>query len=361
VPRFLLDAGLRCTTYPDHDNRRSCSPDYDDPSLRRALRDFIRAYGQRYDGDARIAFIQVGLLGFWGEWHTFPREDWFASPAVQSEVLEAYTSAFRTTRLLVRYPRPENVALGVGYHDDSFLWTTLCPMSYCFVTQLEDAGATDKWRTQPIGGEIRPNDPDLQVCVWNSPPCANRQDSGGGPIDYTGAVQTTHASWLWNQTVFSRPSQFNANSPQYARALEGARQLGYTLFISAVSLPNVDATGTFQVAIQMQNTGVAPFYYRWPVELGAIDAGGQRIRTWNPAWDLTGVMPGEAPTQLTFAEPNPGLPPGRYKLFMRVVNPLSAPPYSIAAAKPLKFTNQSQDQDVPGWLTLGSFTASGGN
>jgi len=31
------------------------------------------------------------------------------------------------------------------------------------------------------------------------------------------------------------------------------------------------------------------------------------------------------------------------------------------AAKPLKFANQGQDQDVPGWLTLGSFTAGGGN
>jgi len=26
---------------------------------------------QRYDGDTRIGYIQLGLLGFWGEWHTW--------------------------------------------------------------------------------------------------------------------------------------------------------------------------------------------------------------------------------------------------------------------------------------------------
>jgi hypothetical protein len=30
-----------------------------------ALVDFVKALGEKYDGDNRIAFLHLGLLGFW--------------------------------------------------------------------------------------------------------------------------------------------------------------------------------------------------------------------------------------------------------------------------------------------------------
>lgn len=361
VPRYLLDSGLNCRYYDDQENDgTSCSPNYEDPNLRQALRSFIRAFGQRYDGDARIGFIQLGLLGYWGEWHTFPSNNRFASPSVQEEVLQAYVEAFPTTRLLARYPQANTASRPLGYHDDSFLYTTTCPLAFCFETQMREQEVLDKWRTQPIGGEIRPGDPNVQACLWNDPPCRGTADRGGGPIDYSAAIRAMHVSWLWNQVVFSgRGATITPNNPQYARAVEGARQLGYTLQVAEVSLPNVRADGPFQVAIRMQNAGVAPFYYAWPVELGVLDGRGQIVSTWQTDWALPRVIPGEAPTELAYTRPSAGLPPGTYKLLLRAANPLSAPPYNVAAARPLRFANQAQDADQPGWLTLGSFTVSG--
>jgi hypothetical protein len=42
------------------------------------------------------------------------------------------------------------------------------------------------------------------------------------------------------------------------------------------------------------NTGVAPYYYNWPVELGALDARGSLTQTWTTDWQLTGIPTGES-------------------------------------------------------------------
>ena len=122
----------------------------------------------------RIGFITVGLLGFWGEWHTYPHTEWFASVSVQDQVLAACTNAFRQTRLLVRYPNKTGsfspATLPMGYHDDSFAYSTIAPPGWHFLGQMAEARETNKWRTQPIGGEVRP---EVQSCLsdTNQPNC----------------------------------------------------------------------------------------------------------------------------------------------------------------------------------------------
>jgi hypothetical protein len=43
------------------------TPDYGGEPLLSALVNFVAALGRKYDGDKRIAFIHLGLLGFWYE------------------------------------------------------------------------------------------------------------------------------------------------------------------------------------------------------------------------------------------------------------------------------------------------------
>src|SRR5208282_4391487 len=169
IPQYLLDAGLTTYSYTNYDNDDiSLCPNYEDPNLRQALTNFIAALGARYDGDPRIGFLELGLLGFWGEWHTYPLTNLFASLAVQQEVLTAYHQAFRHTKLLVRWPSGSNpAALPIGYHDDSFAFDTIDPPAYNFLGLLKAAGETNQWRTQPIGGEVYPP---IQPCLWNSGP-----------------------------------------------------------------------------------------------------------------------------------------------------------------------------------------------
>ncbi|NUR70382.1 MAG: DUF4832 domain-containing protein [Hamadaea sp.] len=337
IPQYLLDQGLVTHAYDDFGNNGvSVSPDYDDPRLVTALEEFIAAFGRRYDGDPRIGFITLGLIGFWGEWHTWPHdgwtlpENWMPDTAVLTKVLTGYDNAFDRTRLLARYPSPQNKDLAMGYHDDSFAFETLPPTSWHFVQRLIDEGVTGKWRTEPIGGELRP---EIQSCLWDEPvSCAQYED-------FTESVAQTHASWLLNQAAFAGAGY---TGDKYFRALEASKSLGYELTVTEA------AVGPGRVSVRIANRGTAPFYYPWQGELAAVDRQGRIVARWRTGWTVDGIQPGATPVELSTDIGLRGLRPGSYDLVLRVANPL---PQGL----PLRFANTGQDTHS-GWLRLGAVT-----
>lgn len=347
VPQYLLDTGLKLRAWTNTNTQPfppavDHTPDYEDPRLRAALTNFIHALGRRYDGDPRLGFVGLGLLGTWGEWHNSPHDEWFASKTVQREILDAYEAAFKKTRLVARYPAgpddaryADNTARTIGYHDDSFAWATVHTGrpgdAWFFETRLRTAGALDKWRTQPIGGEVRP---EVWSCLFNDPTCAPK----GQEFDRCLAV--THASWLCNEGVFRGKIQGAARE----RAIRAVQRMGYELHVASAALAVTG--GQLAVSITVTNTGVAPFYYDWPVELAAFDAGGTLAATWKPDWKLSSILPGDPPRHWQHRADASALSEGVYRVLLRVPNPLPT-------GRPLRFANKDQDRDLAGWLTLG--------
>jgi hypothetical protein len=344
IPQYLLDGGLITYSYTNYDNDDiSLCPNYADTNLQQALTNFIAALGARYDGDPRIGFIELGLLGFWGEWHTYPLTNLFASVAVQQEVLTAYNRAFSRTKLLVRWPSGTNPkALPIGYHDDSFAYDTIAPPSYDFLGLLAAAGETNKWRTQPIGGEVYPP---IQSCMWDSSQ-TNCVPPGQA---FTDCVNLSHASWMLNQGLFS-PAFTGA---QEDLALAGAHQLGYEIYVTNATIADAFVSGPLNVNIQVLNTGVAPFYYNWPVLLGALNSSNLLAQTWTTTLSLSSLIPATTNTVWSYTQTNHGLAAGQYKCLMCVQNPLTN-------GVPFRFANAAQDADLPGWLTLGQFSVVAG-
>lgn len=353
TPQWLLDQGVKLHAWKNTNTapfppKISFTPDYEDPRLRRALRDFIHAFGARYDGDPRLAYVPLGLLGTWGEWHNYPREDLWASKAVQAEVMDAYEAAFHTTPLLHRYPAGDddplqapNAQRRLGYHDDSFAWATVHTGrdddEWFFETLLRHAGALDRWKTQPIGGEVRP---EVWKTIFADPPGTPRGQ------DFDRCLAVTHAAWLCHQGAFD---DGGPKGPVRDRTLAAARRLGYEFHVPSAAFPERAAADRLPVTVRVENRGVAPFYHPWKVELGVIDADGRVAAIRATDWSLRGLLPGEPPRAWSADLPLPDLPAGAYQLAVRVVNPLPT-------GKPLRFANTTQDAHAPGWLTLGRFT-----
>lgn len=348
VPQYLIADGLRLCTWTNTNTQPfppaiDHTPDYEDPRLRAALTNFIRALGERYDGDPRLGFVGLGLLGTWGEWHNHPNTDWFASKPVQREVLDAYEAAFQRTKLVARYPAgpddpryADNSTRPIGYHDDSFAWATVHTgrrnQDWYYESRLRSAGALDKWRTQPIGGEVRP---EVWSCLFDEPTCA----PAGQEFDR--CVTVTRVSWLCNEGVFRGKIQGASRD----RAIVAARRMGYELHVASASLLNGASNGTWSITLAVTNTGVAPFYYDWPVELAVADLQSRILKTWRPGWKLSTILPGEPPTLCRYEAEMPALSSVGHHLLMRVPNLLSNGP-------PVRFANREQDQTLPGWLTL---------
>lgn len=340
LPSFL--AGVRVHAYSDWDNGRdatSVAPDYDDPRVVTAMLALIRALGARYDGDPRIGFITVGLLGFWGEWHTFRPscqcDTWMPSRATERAVLDAFDAAFAVTKLLVRNPDVGWDDHRIGFHDDSFAHLTLGRPDWTFLGRLATAGAKTVWKREPIGGELRP---ELQACAFSVPTCVPAGQT------FATSTATAHVSWLLNHDAFvGMPA---ADRP---RAEAAARWLGYELHVSAVRLRDTLVTRPLKVEARIQNRGVAPFYYAWPVWLGLADAGGRLVGEWRTSWDLT--RPVERGRDVTYSATfaRHVTAPGTYRVLLRVEHPLST-------ARALRFANAEADADVVGWISLGSVT-----
>lgn len=345
IPDYLKQAGLKTERYLHKDAERPSwveTPDYDDARLRDCLRRFITELGRKYDGDARIGYITAGLLGFWGEWHTYPRDDLWPSKEVQREVMDAYTSAFKKTPILLRYPAgpddpvyASNAGLPFGYHDDSFAWATLDTGrkqdNWFFLPALRRAGALDQWKSQPIGGEIRPE-------AWGK--VFDHDPKNPRIQDFASCVEATHATWLMDTGMF----RGGASPEQYRRAVDLVGRLGYAIHVIALTVGE-PTHNSIPIRLELTNRGVAPLYHDWPAELGLLDQQGRVVATAPTKGKLVGLLPG---TTQTWDEsvPTVGLPPGSFRLLLRVPNPLPK-------GNPIRFANADQDADLPGWLSLG--------
>jgi len=243
---------------------------------------------------------------------------------------------FTKTKLLVRRPIGTNPsARQIGYHDDSFAYETVDPPNWMFLGLLKAAGETNKWRTQPIGGEVRP---EVQLCMWDT----TQSNCVPPGQDFARCVDLTHASWMLNHGAFS-PGFTGA---QRTLALVGSARLGYEVYVSNAVMVDTSVSGSLHVDLQVRNTGVAPFYYDWPVHLGALNSSNTLIKTWSTTWKLSSLLPAATNTFWTWSQAGHGLEAGPYKLLLRVQNPLTN-------GVPFRFANDTQDTDVPGWLTLG--------
>ncbi len=353
IPKYLVDAGLKIETYTNTNTAplpptKSITPDYDDPNLVAAMREFIAEFGKSYDGDPRLGFITAGILGTWGEWHTYPRNDLWASKETQSAILDAYAKHFHKTPILLRYPagpdhydKAANADLPFGYHDDSFAWATIDTGrkedNWFFVPALKAAGAINKWKEFPIGGEIRP---EVWGLVFDTP-----DKWPEGTQSFEECVTQTHASWLMDSGMFTRP----ATPERIASARNQVRKMGYEFYISRATVYS-NGDGKLAIRLSIVSQGVAPLYADWKTELAIANSKGRILETMPaPELSFAGLLPNAEPYERTQIVPInvPDLRPTT--LLLRIVNPLKN-------GKPLRFANKSQDQTTEGWLTIGQLS-----
>lgn len=320
------------------------SPDWNDEDLMVALEEFIAEFGSRYDGDDRIAMIEAGLYGKWGEWHTYPENERQMTQVNKDRLLIAYKNAFDMTHIGLRqsnHASTYELKMSVGYYDDSFAYNTLCTGGWCsWNGNIVPDGITDNYKYHPFAGELRP---EIQSTIFDAWP----NGTSNGEEDLETCIRTTHLSFMKAMYLYA-----NIPTPtEWENALKTHKMMGYEFFIDSVRL-NSDLASNITVDVKIQNNGVAPFYYNWEVELAAIKSNGQFLGSIGRTdWDITTILPGTGNYSRSFTAPIYGN--DTYKILMRFVNPLEE---IDGDARDLRFANSLQDSDRDGWLTLGTVT-----
>ena len=323
MPEWLLKKGVSLKAYKSHGG--GLSPDYDHPAMIPALERLIAAMGKRYDNHPRVAFIQLGLLGFWGEWHTYPRDELFASEKTRRRVLEAYRKAFPNKQLMARYADglPGEYP-AMGFHDDMFPEDTDNGKDWSFLERLRRAKRIDSWKRTIIGGEMTP----LQARKWL-----------GKKWDFTlDMAKRSHFTWVGPYG----PALEGRGSKEFVERSDAlVRLLGYQYRLTEVRHPGkVERGMPCKTSIRGVNEGVAPFYYPWRVKLAWLDADGRVVSSTTLQDDLREWLPGEFVIE---AEPVAPSKPGVYRLALGIEDPWTRKP-AIRFANDLPVSN--------GWTIL---------
>ena len=99
-------------------------PDMDDPVILNRHLDFIKRLGERYDGHPDLDHLDLGSIGWWGEWHLSGSKN-CKLPTLENrmKVVDAYLAAFKKTPLVMLINGKECTAYatqhGTGWRADS--------------------------------------------------------------------------------------------------------------------------------------------------------------------------------------------------------------------------------------------------
>ena len=322
IPKWLYDMTGRDGKYYKVSYGSGYSPNYANPALLDAHRRAIAALGARYDGDPFVAYVELGSLGHWGEWHVHERASQMPDQSVQEQYAQAYVDAFKTARLMMRRPFRFAGENGLGLYNDmagepeaTTEWLEWIQSGGVFDQTGEALVAMPTaWQQAPVGGELST---ELSVDVLL-----------GEDFDQTLLLfESSHASWIGPGSFVDVPR----NGPLQNALDRLNRTIGYRLLVSSARLSI--AEGRASLSVTWENAGIAPFYFDWTPCLRLTDAtGGQRLLRME--MELQQVLPG-AP--VTVSMDLDDLPEGAYDVEVSILDPETGEPgVELAMDTPVK-------------------------
>lgn len=302
-PRWLPDIGGKVVTTRYGSGPELEVPVLDDPKVLAAHLDFIKRLGAQYDGHPDIDHLDLGTVGWWGEWHMSQSTNApMPTLETQKKIVDAYLAAFKKTPLVMLIGGgdmlKQAVENGAGWRADCLgdmggFSKNWCHMRMAYPKMLPAADAVDAWKTAPVAWET----------CWDM----RKWVEEGWPLRFIfNYALALHGSVINNKSA-PLPEGQNIR-PEVERFL---RRLGYRLVLKELSHPSKSQPGAkIQLAMKWQNVGSAPCYkpYRVAYRLsndqgsGKVLVGTVAVNKWFP-----GSV--ELFTDEFFKEPK-DLPPG---------------------------------------------------
>nr|WP_314948517.1 DUF4832 domain-containing protein [Schaalia odontolytica] len=144
------------------------------------------------------------------------------------------------------------------------------------------------------------------------------------------------------------------NSPiggELTRAKAASAAMGYTLQETRTSVTYNQVKAT--VVVEIKNTGVAPFYATWPLEVILVDENNEIVTSQTIESTLPSILPdqtGKVTARLPLPEKfRSNDSAQKLTAAIRVVNPLPN-------GAPVAFANEAMNKPLPGYLELGKLT-----
>jgi hypothetical protein len=277
----------------------SAAPDWNNETFLARWEALWAELGRRYANDPRLGYVDVGGYGKYGEW-------WVDGAALHItdanglRMIKAVASAFPNKHVLLNTMSPVaftmaaiNANPNLGIRTDSLG----CPRMYSMVTDGPDPRLSEVWKTRPFFSE------------WGTT---------GDPVAGAEQVTTWHVSTTSSHNM--RLMYADMTPTQKAAYSKATANAGYRYSISRLSVGTVRPGQKVSVSLGLKNTGSAPTYDPWAVQLRLTDSTGHLAATLPLPIELRKQLPG-AKTYLQTVTAPAGLATGTYTVSVAVVDP----------------------------------------
>ena len=321
IPDWLFEKINGDGIFYDGEYGKGFSPNYANPILIEYHQKAIAALGKRYANSDFIAFVELGSLGHWGEWHTSGSEDIPPLPdeSIRNRYVKHYLEAFPNTHLMMRRPFTIARDYGLGLFNDmtgdyesTLTWLEWINNGDEYSQTSEISGVVsmpEAWKIAPIGGEQSPALTDTQLYRLFL----------GRTIDL---LKQSHTTFIGPGGPYSVPIDSSLQS-----GLNSVLStIGYRLYIKETILTPASLFAShLRLQITFGNNGIAPFYYDWPMEIYIIDEQGAIIHQQAINIDVRTILPDEFVQTKIMIDTNQ-IPVGKYTLGVGITDPLTGQP-----------------------------------
>lgn len=314
------------------------SPNYKSEKLLAYHENVVKALAERYDDPSITAYVEVGSLGHWAEFHTWPTGTGeFPDPELAQKYMQPYADYFKNVKVGIRKPYAlaadnnwglYNDIFGMGGSTPTFLEWAATGNNDMPGATAEDTAASampDWWKLNYSGGEFangdfRTNALDENIC------------------EVMAMIRDSHTTWLGPCSACDIKHSTN-DFDTYAYNIEVMmKEMGYRYTVKTVSKKDVFAKGNAEeIEIAIQNNGVAPVYYNCPVTLSLVDNNSNTVASNVIDCNTTEWLPGRSTVKALFNVPS-DIADGEYSLYISMTT-------GDGLERPVFFANEGNDEE----------------
>ena len=259
-------------------------PNWDDPAYIVKTQKLITAIANKYDGDQRIAWMDMGAYGRWGEWHMSGYTGCKATVETEQSFINMYLNAFKKTQLQISGTEQEMAAYALAQTRDNPARLNIrkdCVgfddlyCSYSLFNSLDLLNELkDRWKYAPFTSEF-----------GNPASADNPQSFWYGQAE----ASALHIALLGNGNTFKWADISPAGQEAFTKI---DQLLGYSYVLNDVSVTGPIVPGaTVTVQTSWSNYGSTPTYEPWTVTLLLVDSSGKAVLQQPLKADLRTVLP----------------------------------------------------------------------
>lgn len=323
-------------------NDNSYIIDYKNPLFKKYLQRFLMAMGNRYNNNANLLRLDVGLVGSWGEWNLATHKEFHSTLGYHGYTdkdLRVYPEM-----LAKAFPN-KTLTMIIGSVDENILgyttkrnygWRADCLGDWePNWNHMENSYPDTIKHTLGLGNILNTYPDKNFLSRWKKAPvdfeiCYTMEDWAKRPDIYTEekVKQTFDEALNMHTSLLNLKSGFIP--PQYQPLLNDfLKKVGYRFELSMVEITSDLIAGSpILINSRWKNTGVAPSYNNYPVvwrlrdqdnNVVAYFETNNDIRNWLPANNQNETIPSYK-LQNTFTLPN-NINAGNYFLDVALVTP----------------------------------------